>query len=111
MHLDASGAAIDSCFMGEIAQVEIGIEFTVDTGQQIQIESGRDAEFIIVGAYQLRIGFFQIGPQEQRIARFQDSSHFCEKLETRVTVKIPDRAAKEQYQESLVPLAARSDFE
>ena len=40
MHLDAAILMIDSGHVLELREIEIGVEFAIDAGQQIQVEGG-----------------------------------------------------------------------
>src|SRR5579862_1782227 len=97
--------------MNELTQVEVGAELAIHTGEQVEIESGRHSEFVVVGSQKLRTRFFQIGSQQQRIARFKNAADFRQKLCPRRTVEVPDSAAQKEHQQMLAALPIRSHFE
>src|SRR5208337_3644369 len=72
VHLDAAGLGIEARLVLECVKDEVGIEFAVHSRQQVSIEGGGDPERIIVSADQSIHGLFEIGAQQQRVARIQD---------------------------------------
>jgi len=65
MHFDAALLFIDPGFMRELTQVEVRIEFAIDAGQKIQVESGCDTKFIVVCREQLVGWFLKIRAQKK----------------------------------------------
>ena len=54
---------------------------------------------------------FEIGPEQQRIARLQDTADFSEKLLAGGTIEVPDGASQKQNQDMLASLAAGRYFQ
>ncbi len=65
MHLDAAILVIDSSHVLELCEIEIGVEFTIDASQQVQVERSGHSQFVVVGVKQLNVGFFEIGAEQE----------------------------------------------
>src|SRR5208283_4392802 len=107
MHLDAPRVVIDPGYVGKLVQVKVGLEFAIDSGKQVQVESSRHPEFVIVGLEQLGAGLLQVGSEKKRIAGLENSPHFGQELHTRTTIKVSNCAPEEQHEQALAFLAIR----
>jgi len=106
MHFDAAGVVVDAGDMSELAQVEIGIEFAIDAGEQVEIESGGHPQFVIVCPEQLGDWFFQIGAQKEGVTRAQSTPNLGQEFNAGMAIKIPNRASQKQHEEMLPALPA-----
>src|SRR6266849_5120976 len=61
VHFHTACLGVESCFMLELPQVKVAVQFAIDARQQIQIKSSRDPKRVIVGRDQLRDRLLQIG--------------------------------------------------
>src|ERR1700686_5629086 len=93
--------------MSELAQIKVSTKFAIGSRQQVEIESSRHSEFVVVGAEQLRCRFFQVCSQEQRVARLKNASDRTQKLHACGSIEIPNGAAQEQHHQALAALAVR----
>ena len=93
--------------MLESGQIEVGVEFTVDACQNVQIECRGHAQWIVIGENHPGYGLFQIGAKQQSIAWDELLPDFPEELGARLTIEITDGAAEEKDQRLLARLAAR----
>ena len=111
MHLNASRLVIDAGNVLEVAEIKIGIELAIDASQQVEVKRGGDAELIVIGSDQLRVGLHEICTQQHRIPGNEDVANFAQKVHSSGTIKIADRAAQEQNQKMLAVAALRGNFE
>src|SRR6266446_7493077 len=111
VHFNATSLVINSCHVLELRQIEVGIQIAIDTRQQVQIEGGSHAQFVVVRRQQLNTGFLQVGSEQQRISGLKNTSNFAEKLDTRRSVEVADGAAEEQYKKMLARRAVGGHFE
>jgi len=75
--------------MGELFQVEVGAEFAIDAGEDIQVERGSHASGIVVGEQLNFNTFFEIGAEEQGIARFENGANWRRKASAAGRSKFP----------------------
>ncbi len=101
VHFNATSLVINSCDVLELRQIEVSVQFAIDASQQVQIEGGGHAKFVVVRRQQLNTGFLQVGSEQQRISGLKNTSNFAEKLDTRRSVEVADGAAEEQYKKML----------
>ena len=73
-------AAVPQRNMAEGIQVEIGIQFAVQTGKNILVEGSGDALRVVVGRHQDLGTLGEIGAQQQSIARAQCPADTAQKL-------------------------------
>src|SRR5262249_3341547 len=92
---------VDAGLVVELLQVEVGLQFAIDARQKIQVESGGNPQLVVIGGQQLRAGFFQIGAEQQRVARLKNVANFRENLHSRRTVEIADRASEKENKQVL----------
>ena len=69
VHLDAMPFTIDTCVMAKRGEIEVGVEFRVDSVKQIPIERGRHAGGIVVGRVKHMGRLPQVDTNEQSAAR------------------------------------------
>src|ERR1700675_1006548 len=98
MHLDTAFGFIVPDHMLEARQIEITIEFAIDTSEKVFVERGRNTGRVVIGEPQHWNGLFQIRREQKRIVFLQDRSDFPQELISRGPVEIPDRAAEEEDQ-------------
>ena len=94
VHFDALQFLVEQGHVLELGEVEIGAKLSIDTGKQVAIERGGDAQRVVVGRNEDVDRFDQVGTQQKRIAGLQNRSENAEEFGTRITVKIAQRAAK-----------------
>ena len=68
MHLDAALGFVVAHDVPKPAEIEIRVEFAVDSRENVLVESGRDAGGIVVGQFNYRNGLLEIGGQQERVA-------------------------------------------
>src|SRR5208282_1994419 len=101
---------INSRHMGKLAEIEVGIEFTVDPRQQVEIKRRRHSDFIRIRLEQLRARFLQVCTQQKRVSRLKNTPHFGQKLQPGTPVEVADRTPQKQYKKMLVALPVRRDL-
>ena len=72
VHLDSPLVGVVESAVTKLRQVEIGLEVTIDAGEQIEIESRRHFRGVIVGGMQDLFVFLEIDPDKQRSALADD---------------------------------------
>src|SRR3984957_9703845 len=77
MHFHAPLGLVVTRHMLEKRQIEIGVEVAVDAREEVHIERGGHAGWVVIGGQQLRYRLFQVGGEQQRIARLQDGANFA----------------------------------
>src|SRR5579862_793997 len=55
VHFNAASCVVDPGKVLELREIKIGVEFAIDAGEQVEVERGSYAEFVIVGCEQLRL--------------------------------------------------------
>src|SRR5579883_3290763 len=95
MHFDAALERVPARFVGEFGEIEIGGEFAVETGKQIEVESGGYAGGIIVSEQLGSDVLHQVGSKEQGIAR--------------AAIEIAGRAAEKKHEKVIAGLAVAGD--
>ena len=101
MHLDARLPFVEACFMRELRDIEIAIEFAIDAREQIEIERRRNADRIVIGADKPCAGFHKVRAEQQAIAGLEAFRTFRKKIAGLVPVEITDRTAEKKYQNAL----------
>src|SRR4051812_47311991 len=96
--------------MTELIQIELRIQFTVNTGEKVQVKRRRDTEGIVIGLDQLRNWLFQIRAEKHGIAAFQNHTYVPKKVDIRRMAEVADGAAEEQDQNPLAVAPAGSYF-
>src|ERR1035438_2163381 len=105
MHFYAAGLGIYFGDMGELTQVEIGVEFAIDARQQIKIEGGGHSDFVVIGFNQVRRRLFQIRAQQKRIPGLENTANFGQEFYPSLPIEIANRAAEKHYKKMLIALA------
>ncbi len=109
MHFDAALERVPARFVGEFGEIEIGGEFAVETGKQIEVESGGYAGGIIVSEQLGSDVLHQVGSKEQGIARAEDFPDVTEETFARAAIEIADRAAEKKHEKVIAGLAVAGD--
>src|SRR5579884_1674179 len=109
MHFDAALERVPARFVGEFGEIEIGGEFAVETGKQIEVESGGYAGGIIVSEQLGSDVLHQVGSKEQGIARAEDFPDVTEETFARAAIEIADRAAEKKHEKVIAGLAVAVD--
>ena len=99
MHLDAALVLVPSCLMSERAKIEVGIQLAIDAAQQIQIEGGRNAGRVVVCIQHAFDIFYQIGSNQEHVARIQRAVKALKEVELFSALKVSDGAAQKQKQQ------------
>ncbi len=68
MHFDAALGFVVAHYVPKPAEIEIRVEFAVDSRENVLVERGRDARWIVVREFHYRNGLFEIGGQQERVA-------------------------------------------
>ena len=99
MHFDAALERVPARFVGEFGEIEIGGEFAVETGKQIEVESGGYAGGVIVSEQLGSHVLHQIGSEEQGVARAEYFSDVAKETFAGSAIEIADGAAEEKDQQ------------
>jgi len=65
MHLDAAAVGIVEGMVAETRKIEVAVEFAVDAREEVEIEPGRDAGFVVVGGVEDAAVLYQVDPDDQ----------------------------------------------
>src|SRR5208283_615960 len=108
MHLNTAVLLVADGPVAECVEIEVAAEFGVDAAQKVQVESGGDAERIVIGSQQRLLGFHQVCSQQEQVARLYIASQPLEKIGDCFAFEIADGTAQEEQQQliacrSLVP--------
>jgi hypothetical protein len=101
MHFNALLDFVPSHFMREGSDVEICVEFAIDSGEQVAVESGRHTENIIVGRQHTRNLFHQIGSDQQSVAGLEQRRQLDEESGPGASLEVADGASQKQKQHLL----------
>src|SRR5581483_6993990 len=109
MHFDAALERVPARFVGEFGEIEIGGEVAVETGKQIEVESGGHAGGIIVSEQLGSDVLHQVGSKEQCVARPEDLTNVTEETFARAAIELADRAAEKKHEKVIGGLALAGD--
>ena len=84
--------------MPEAAQIEIRVQFPVDSCQQIQIKGRRHARGIVVRQQLHFDALFQVRAEQQRITRLENRPHLSKESVAGIAIEIADRASQKQHE-------------
>jgi hypothetical protein len=110
VHLDALGFRLVARFVMEVAEVEIAIQFAIDARQQVEIECRCHAGGIVIGGQQAVHGLYEIGTQQQAVARAHRGAQRAQEFDGGLRFEIADGAAQEEHQEFLTRAPAGTHF-
>jgi len=68
VHLYSPQRIVVESAMGEFLDVELAAQLTIDARQYVEIERSRDALGIVVGRFEHRAVFLQIGAEQESVA-------------------------------------------
>ena len=105
MHFDAALPLVIPGLVREVPQHEVAAELAVDAREQVEVERRGDAGGVVVGQQHLGHRLFQVGRQQQRVARLQALADLAQEDIGRRPIKIPDGAPQEQDQQRLARAA------
>src|ERR1700692_4660342 len=64
VHLHAAILMIDCCLVLKLRNIEVGVEFSVEARQQVQIKGSSHAQLVVVSCDQLRAGLYQVSAKQ-----------------------------------------------
>ncbi len=96
--LDTSRVLVVVDTVSEAPQIEAALELSIDSSQQIEIETGRDALTVIVGAFERRSILSQINSDQHPIVGSHLLSASPEEGRRRLASQIADRRAQPEQQ-------------
>ena len=110
MHFHAPLRFVVARHVLETREIEIGVQFAIDSRQQILVECRRYARGIVVGRSNCGIGFSRSVASSNASPSRKDRAHFAQKLVAGRPVEISDRAAEKKNQQTLAVAAPRRHF-
>jgi len=89
MHSMRRSRALKRATCSKPGEVEVATEFPVDGGQKVAIEHRCHADRVVVGGNELGQRFFQIGPEQERIARPERQANLAQEVLAGARSKLP----------------------
>src|SRR5262249_29493378 len=80
VHLDAAFGFVVEGVVAELPQVEVGPEFAVDVGQEVEVEGGRDPPGVVVGRLEDGAVLLEIGGEQQAAGGADDPGDVGEQI-------------------------------
>ena len=102
MHFDPTIPVLIPALMFEARHMKVSSEFSVNPGEDVQIESRGDPRRIIVGRQHLVHRFVYVGTQQQGVTGLQLPADVAQEPLGCRWIEIADAAAEEQHQQRLV---------
>src|SRR3954469_14160395 len=96
MHLDAATVGIVEGMMAETCKIEVAVELAVDAREEVEIEPGRDAGFVVVGGVEDAAVLYQVDPDDQGCAASQHTSGMAQERAGFVRLEISDGRSWEE---------------
>src|SRR5271154_3449792 len=98
MHFHAALGLIVPDDVLNAREVEIAVQFAIDSREKIFVKCGGNACFVVVCREQLRHGLFEVGGEQEGIAFAQDVADVAQKLVSGRPVEISNRTSEEKNQ-------------
>lgn len=91
MHLDPALARIIDCLVAKRGKIYVAAKLSIDSGQDVEIECGRNASSIVVGLHQ-RLGIFlEIDANKQPAIGAKNVAEFSKQVHGLFGRPVPDR--------------------
>ena len=110
VHFDTVRCFIEDGEVRELRKVEVGAEFAIDSGQEVEIEGGGDSNRVIVSVNQGLYGFEHVGAEQKRVAGLENLAQIVEEVRACGAIEITDGAAKKEDEQMFARGPARGDF-
>src|SRR5271169_1128688 len=81
-----------------VREIEIAIEFAIDSREKILVKRRGNARFVVVRREQLGHGLFEVGGEQEGIVFAQDVADVAQKLVSGRPVEISNRTSEEKNQ-------------
>jgi len=78
MHFHAASVVINLRHVFEVSKIKIAAQFTIDAGQQVQVECSSHSQFVVIRCQQLGTRLLQIGAQQKRISRLENAANLIQ---------------------------------
>ena len=110
MHFDAAGFFIEDCLMRKPLQVEVGAEFAIDAGKEVEIKGGGNADRVVVRDNQFLNWLEHVGAEEKRVPGLENEAQIAKKVRAGGAIEVADVAAEKENEQMFARSAASGDF-